>query len=151
MNLLQLVAQARDTRDPALLADAIPYAKWMGIAPEVSTGEFLTRMRFQRTNIGNPHLPALHGGTIGALLESAAIFHLLWTSETVTLPKIVTITVDFMRSGRPIDTIARAEVTRQGRRIVNVAVDAWQEDRGRPVASARAHFLVTPEQERQSN
>jgi uncharacterized protein (TIGR00369 family) len=148
MNLLALVAKARETRDPALLAAAIPYAEWMGMAPEVSTGEFLTRMRFQPSSIGNPHLPALHGGTIGALLESAAIFHLLWTSETVTLPKIVTITVDFLRSARPIDTIARAEVTRQGRRIVNVAVDAWQEDRARPVASARAHFLVTPEQER---
>ena len=37
--------------------------------------------------------------------------------------------VDYLRSGRPVDTHARAIVTRQGRRVTNVRVEAWQEDR----------------------
>jgi uncharacterized protein (TIGR00369 family) len=144
MNLLQLVAEAREARDPARLADAIPYSGFMGIAPEIRTGELLTRMKFQARNIGNPHLPAIHGGAIGGLLEMAGIFHLLWESETVTLPKIVNITVDYLRSARPLDTIARGNVTKQGRRVVTVSVDAWQDDRAKPVAHALMHFLVTP-------
>ncbi len=144
MNLYDLLVVARETRDPTRLVEAIPYARWMGIAPEITTGELLTRMRYRPENIGNPHLPALHGGTIGALLEMAAILHLLWESESVTLPKIVNITVDYLRSGRPLDTLAKATVTRQGRRVVNVEVSAWQDDRSKPVASAQVHFLVTP-------
>lgn len=135
--------QARDEGDLAALAAAIPYAKWMGMAPENSTGELLTRMRYKPDLIGNTHLPALHGGTIGALMEMAAIFHLLWELDNESLPKIVNITVDYLRSGRPVDTIAKATVTKQGRRVVNVSVEAWQEDRSRPVAAAQIHFLVS--------
>ncbi len=125
------------------LAESIPYARWMNIAPENSTGELLTRMRYRETLIGNTHLPAIHGGTLGALLEMAAIFHLLWESDTDAVPKIVNITVDYLRSAGPRDVIASAKVTKQGRRMVNVFAEAWQDDRNKPVASASAHFLVT--------
>jgi uncharacterized protein (TIGR00369 family) len=141
---LERLAAARDAGNPGQLAEGMPYARWMNIAPENSTGELLTRMRFDPKIVGNTFLPAIHGGTIGALLESAAIFHLLWYSDSVTIPKIVNITVDYLRSARPIDTLAKATVTKQGRRVVNVFVEAWQEDRGRPVANANAHFLVQP-------
>jgi acyl-coenzyme A thioesterase PaaI-like protein len=144
MNMLALLAEAKKTGDISGLAQTMPYAAFMGIAPENSTGELLTRMRFSPRLIGNPVLPALHGGTIGALLESAAIFQVLWEIDTASIPKIITITVDFLRSGRPVDTLARAVVTKQGRRVVNVAVEAWQDDRSRPIASANAHFLITP-------
>ena len=144
MSLLDLVAEARRTGDLSGLVGSTPYNKFMNIAPENSTGELLTRMRYSPPLIGNMMLPALHGGTIGALLESAAIFQVLWESETIAIPKIITITVDYLRSGRPVDTLARATLTKQGRRVVNVAVEAWQDDRARPIASANAHFLISP-------
>jgi len=141
--LIKRLVEARKNGDPGRLAEAIPYARWMGIAPENSTGELLTRMRFKDSLIGNTHLPAIHGGTLGALLEMTAIFHLLWETEAETVPKIVNITVDYLRSAGPRDVIAAAKVTKQGRRMVNVFAEAWQDDRSRPVASASAHFLVT--------
>jgi uncharacterized protein (TIGR00369 family) len=141
-SLHAIVEAARASGQPARLAEAMPYAAWLGMAPEITTGELLTRLRFSPRNIGNPILPAIHGGVIGALLETAAIFHMLWEGETVVVPKIVTITVDYLRSARPIDTLARASLTKQGRRIANVAVEAWQDDRARPVATARMHFLL---------
>ena len=144
MSLLDVVAEARRSGDLSGLVGSTPYNKFMNIAPENSTGELLTRMRFSPPLIGNMMLPALHGGTIGALLESAAIFQVLWESETIAIPKIITITVDYLRSGRPVDTLARATLTKQGRRVVNVAVEAWQDDRARPIASANAHFLISP-------
>jgi uncharacterized protein (TIGR00369 family) len=141
-SVLEHLAEARKAGDVARLAEAIPYARWMRIAPENGTGELLTRMRYHEDLIGNTFLPALHGGTLGAMLELTAIFHLLWETETAAVPKIVNITVDYLRSARPVDVIARATVTKQGRRMVNVYVEAWQDDRSKPVATANAHFLV---------
>ena len=141
-SLLERLAEARKHGDVARLAEAIPYARWMKIAPENGTGELLTRMRYHDALIGNTFLPAIHGGTLGAMLEMTAIFHLLWETETVTVPKIVNITVDYLRSARPVDVIASAIVTKQGRRMVNVFMQAWQDDRAKPVATANAHFLV---------
>lgn len=142
MSILAIIEEARASNDPARLAAVMPYAGWLGMAPECTTGELLTRLRYDEKNIGNPVLPAIHGGVIGALLETAAIFHMLWIGETVAVPKIITITVDFLRSARPVDTLARATLTKQGRRVANVAVEAWQDDRSKPVASARMHFLL---------
>jgi uncharacterized protein (TIGR00369 family) len=145
--LMKRLAEARKQGNVALLAEAIPYARWMQIAPENGTGELLTRMRYHDKLIGNTFLPAIHGGTLGAMLEMAAIFHLLWETETPSVPKIVNITVDYLRSARPRDVIASAKVTKQGRRMVNVFAEAWQDDRSRPVASASAHFLVHSDDE----
>ena len=58
------------------------------------------------------------------------------------LPKTITLTVDYLRSGAPVDTHARSIVTRHGRRVANVRVEAWQADRAAPVATAHAIFLV---------
>ena len=142
MSVVEIIEAAKAGGDPSRLAEAMPYAAWLGMAPELSDGGLLTRLQYQAKNIGNPVLPAIHGGVIGALLETAAIFHMLWEGETVVVPKIVTITVDYLRSARPVDTLAQATLTRQGRRIANVAVEAWQDDRAKPVATANAHFLV---------
>jgi len=144
---LDRLADARRTGDVGRLAEAIPYARWMRIAPENTTGELLTRMRYHSDLIGNTFLPALHGGTLGAILELAAIFHVLWETDAPTVPKIVNITVDYLRSAGPQDVVAAAKVTRQGRRMVNVFVEAWQEERARPVATGQAHFLVKSDNE----
>jgi acyl-coenzyme A thioesterase PaaI-like protein len=126
------------------LLAAIPYVQFLGISTEVVGGALITKLAFSDMLVGNPTLPALHGGTIGALLESAAVFQLLWESQSATLPKIITITVDYLRSARPVDTWAKAVITRQGRRVANVRVEAWQDDPARLVATGSAHFLLAP-------
>jgi acyl-coenzyme A thioesterase PaaI-like protein len=122
--------------------DSVPYARWLNLTAGMIDGELITTMRYSDHLIGNPALPALHGGTLGALLESAAIFELLWRAETIVLPKTITLTVDYLRSGGPVDTHARGIVTRHGRRVTNVRMEAWQGDRATPVATAHAIFLV---------
>lgn len=142
--LLELLREVRATQSYARLTDAIPYAKWLGISVVHQAGELLGKLSYQDMLVGNPTIPALHGGTIGALLESTAIFQLLLETETTTVPKTIDLTVDYLRSGRPTDVWARGIVTKHGRRVVNVRIDAWQEDRERPIASALAHFLLVP-------
>jgi acyl-coenzyme A thioesterase PaaI-like protein len=58
------------------------------------------------------------------------------------VPKTINLAVDYLRPARPVETSALGLVTKQGRRVANVRVEAWQEDRGRPVAIAHAHFLL---------
>jgi uncharacterized protein (TIGR00369 family) len=142
MTLIDRLTAARASQDYQALVDLIPYAGFLGLTAAMQGDELITTMRYGAHLIGNPALPALHGGTLGALLESAAVFELLFRSETVVLPKTITLTVDYLRSGAPVDTHARGVVTRQGRRVANVRMEAWQADRGKPVATAHAVFLV---------
>src|SRR5690349_8671469 len=102
MTLIERVTAARDAQYYQSLIDAIPYAGFLGLTAAVEGDELITTMRFGPHLIGNPALPALHGGTLGALLESAAIFELLCRSETVVLPKTITLTIDYLRSGAPV-------------------------------------------------
>ncbi|MDH5671888.1 MAG: hypothetical protein OEZ06_07035 [Myxococcales bacterium] len=48
----------------------------------------------------------------GPLMESAAIFKLLMQSDTVKVPKTITLTIDYLRSPRVVETTARARITR---------------------------------------
>jgi len=140
----EVVRAAKESGDLALLIRAIPYLGFLGFSLETVRGEMHGKMQYTEPLIGNPAIPALHGGTIGALLESTATFAALLETEALVLPKIVTITIDYLRSGRPADTFAKASITRQGRRVVNVTAEAWQEDRARPIARANAIFLIQP-------
>lgn len=142
MTILDRLIAARAAGDPNALLAAIPYAQFLGLEAALDGDELVTTMRYAPHLVGNPQLPALHGGTLGALLESAAVFSLLWAAPTALLPKTITITVDYIRPARPVDTSARGIVTRLGRRVAALRVEAWQGERTQLVASAHAHFLI---------
>jgi uncharacterized protein (TIGR00369 family) len=142
VSLIEAIAEARRSGDPNRFVDTIPYFRFLGLELRPSEGGVLCVLPANPKLIGNPLLPAIHGGVVGALLEAAGITQLIWQSETARVPKTINITVDYLRSARPVDTFAQASVTREGRRVANVRVEAWQEDRGKPVAAAHAHFLL---------
>ena len=88
----------------------------------------------------------LHGGAIAGLLEIAATAAIDATLEdgpnARAIFQPIPVTVDFMRGGRVRDTWAAAIVSRLGNRIANVEAFAWQEDRSKPIASARMNLMV---------
>ena len=141
-DLRSLVAAARSTGDFTDLVDAIPFSRYLGLEVQRDGEGLLTVMRFTPHLVGNSLVQALHGGTLGALLESAAIFALLCDGQTERTPKTINVTVQFLRSAATVDTYARAEITRQGRRVATIRASAWQESREKPVAAAQAHFLL---------
>jgi uncharacterized protein (TIGR00369 family) len=130
--------------DLTRLPDLIPYARFMGFRVDVRGDEITAVMPFAERLVGNTSLPALHGGTIGALLEWTAVLQLLRDSDCARLPKTIDFSIDYLRSGRPVDTYARAHVTKLGRRVANVRMEAWQEERNRPIAGGHGHFLLMP-------
>ena len=86
--LLERIARARAAGDLGALVAEVPYARFLGLRCEHEDGELITTMAAGDHLIGNPALPALHGGALGALLESAAAFALIWSAETALLPRI---------------------------------------------------------------
>ena len=143
MSLAPAIAEAKRTGDYQAVVSAIPYNAFLGLRLERTTKGPLCILAPDPKLIGNPLLPALHGGVVGALLESAAILQLMWAHETVHVPKTIDISVDYLRSAGPVETYAQGIVTKHGRRVANVRVEAWQDDRNRLVAAAHAHFLLT--------
>ena len=138
------IAKARESGDPQALVEQIPYAKALGMSMSMSEGQLVGQMDFAKHLIGDIGIGALHGGTIGSLLESTAIFTLLWEVEETQMPKTINLTVEYLRSGRPKTTYASAQITRHGRRVANVRAVAWQDDPDKPIAVAYAHFLISP-------
>ena len=121
---------------------AIPYARFLGMSATLEDGIVTTTLSFDPKLVGNPRLPAIHGGAIGGFLEMTAIAQLVLETGVALPPKPIGITVEYLRSGRPQDTFAAARITKQGRRVVNVSVEAWQDDRTKPIATAHGHFLL---------
>ncbi len=156
---VQVVKERRD-RALAALIEGIPYARFIGIGFERRGDELTGILNFDEKLIGNPFLPALHGGVTAAFLETTAIVELGWQrlweeiesgrvdAETLTpetlprMPKTIDFTVDYLRSGLPRDAYARARVNRSGRRYASVHVEAWQDNRARLYAQATGHFLM---------
>ena len=114
----------------------------LGVRAELRDGELILVMPFSTHLVGNTMLPALHGGVIGSLLETAAIAALIWDKPGGAFPKPVDITIDYLRSGRAVESYASARIAKQGRRVVNMHAEMWQDDPAKPVAALRGHFLV---------
>ncbi len=124
------------------LLDRLPYARFLNLQTQMNGDEVTVVMPFADQLIGNPMLPALHGGSTAALLEMTAMAQIALAFPSSRLPRPINVTVASLRTGRPVDVFARAEISRAGRRIAHVQAEAWQESRSRPIASLTAHFLL---------
>jgi len=131
-----------DAPSPEALVDAIPYCRHLGVRVHIENGQLTLHLPFAGHLIGNPMLPALHGGVIGSLLEMAALAQVIFELRTAKLPKPVDIAIDYLHSGRARDSFARARIAKQGRRVVNVQAEMWQDERTKPIATLRGHVLI---------
>ncbi|MFZ5442420.1 MAG: PaaI family thioesterase [Myxococcota bacterium] len=142
MNVREAVQRAHEAGDFGPLVEAIPYLSFLGVRVELRDGRRVAVMPWAEHLVGNPTVPALHGGTLGGLLESIAHLECLAATETAVLPKTITLTVDFLRTGRTRDTFAAARVVKAGRRVTTLQAVAWQEDEAQPIATATVHLKV---------
>lgn len=156
---MQVVKQRRDAALTALV-DSVPYIRFLNVSFDRRGDELTGVLNFEQKLIGNPFLPALHGGVTAAFLEMTAMMSLNWQHlwpkiESGELdpaemaaghlprhPKTIDFTVDYLRSGLPRDAYARATVSRAGRRFASVRVEAWQDNKDRLLAQATGHFLM---------
>lgn len=151
---LQVIKQRRDAALGSLV-NAVPYISFLGIEFDRRGDELTAVLPFDEMLIGNPMLPAIHGGVTAAFLEITAMIGLSWSvlwgeiesgkgelPAMPRLPKTIDFTIDYLRTGLPRDAYARARVNRSGRRYASVHVEAWQDNRQRLFAQATGHFLM---------
>lgn len=156
---VEIVKHRRDSTLSALVG-GVPYISFLGIEVERHGDELTAILPFAEKLIGNPLLPAIHGGVTAAFLETAAVIELTWVSVWADmeagllggddaqgkildyLPKTIDFSIDYLRSGLPRDAYARARVVRSGRRYASVHVEAWQDNRQKLFAQATGHFLM---------
>ena len=162
MSKSDALARREAGRDAVLqaLAGQVPYNRFLGVEFDRLGDELTARLPYKEPLIGNPFLPAIHGGVTGAFLEITALTQLGWDScwqimegggdaadqlyagTFPPMPKTIDVTIDYLRSGRPRETYARAHVQKAGRRVANLSVQAWQDNRDRPIAVLRGNFLM---------
>ncbi|MEM1004629.1 MAG: PaaI family thioesterase [Pseudomonadota bacterium] len=156
---MQVVKQRRDAALSALV-DGVPYIRFLNISFDRRGDEVTGILNFDEKLIGNPLLPAIHGGVTAAFLEVTAVITLSWEhmfadiesgritadaiveDNSIRFPKTIDFTVDYLRSGLPRDAYARAFVNRAGRRYASVRVEAWQDNHTKLFAQATGHFLM---------
>ena len=159
---VQVIKSRRDSALAALVG-AVPYIQFLGIQFDRRGDELTAVLPYADMLIGNPGLPALHGGVTASFLEVTALIGLAWSSlwddlesgridparvaagQLPPLPKTIDFTVDYLRAGLPRDCYARARVIRSGRRFASVQVEAWQDNRERPFALGSVHCLMPEE------
>ena len=125
----------------------VPFARTLGVRAYNSGGMFFSHLPYRPELIGNPVLPALHGGAVGAFLEVSSLLHAGLMAEVKGRLIPVSITIDYLRSAQPVDTFAQVEIHRQGRSVINLTAKAWQKEPHRPVTMLHGNFMIAPEQD----
>lgn len=141
---VEWLARTRAEGDVQAWLSLIPYARRIGVTAEADPDSegLLFRLDPREENVGNVLLPALHGGVVAAFMETAATLDLMLAAREPRLPRIVDLSIDYLRTARVMPTLARCTLLREGRRLGNVQVTAWQEREALPVATARLHFVL---------
>jgi len=142
LDVKSIVAKVTEANDFSHLLEHVPYARFIGMLVERFGDELVFRLPAKDDNIGNPVLPAIHGGVIAGFMEMSAIIQLMVFMQTSKVPKVVDFSIDYLRAGYHKDSFAECRITRQGRRVANVNIDCWQTNRKQLIATARAHFLI---------
>jgi acyl-coenzyme A thioesterase PaaI-like protein len=142
VTLADVIQQKPNVEALQLWLGKVPYAVFLGIKAELRDNDIVFILPEDKKLTGNPSLPAIHGGVVGAFMEQAAAFHLIAKMEKPVLPKIINFSLDYLRPAKLRDTYAQCLLTRQGRYIANISITAWQEHSEKPTAIARAHFLL---------
>jgi uncharacterized protein (TIGR00369 family) len=121
-----------------------PYARSLGITVERwEDGMPVLSVLFDETVEGRPE--HYHGGATGGLLETAGYAALraeLARQDRVALLKPINITVQYLAAGKSRASFALGRITKLGRRSANITVEAWQDDRSRPIATAVMNVLM---------
>lgn len=155
MNRL-ITENSRDQLLNLKVIEGIPYLRFLGIRLDLCGDELTVRLPFNQHFVGNPAIPALHGGVTASLLEITAKVELCLKRlelginnegktirpKEIVLPKTISFSVDYLRGGKPKDSYAKAKINRMGRRYASVQVEAWQEERTRLFAQGTGHFLL---------
>jgi uncharacterized protein (TIGR00369 family) len=125
-----------------MMEQGSPFNRLLGIQAEsLEKGRAVLTLPVRPDHIGDPTRPALHGGVVSALIDTAgglAAWSALDPKETVST---VDLGVDYLEPGRLAGPLrAEAELVRKGNRVCHVRVRVVQD--GQLVAEGRAVYNI---------
>lgn len=131
-------------------AEEIPFNRYLGMTlVSLERGVATLRLPFKPELVGDPFRPALHGGVIATILDTAggaAVFSELGVGDRVST---VDIRVDYLRPGKLEDLYAEARVRRVGNRMGVTSIRAYHlGDPEQSVAEAMGVYNIRREQDR---
>ena len=127
-----------------LMENALPFNVHLGIkAHHFERGCITLRLEPKPEFVGDPVRPALHGGLIATLADTAAgmaVFSIIKRSYTTST---IDLRVDYLRPGAVDQALfARSKVIRQGRRVCVIHTTLYQEDIETPIAMSSATYSI---------
>jgi uncharacterized protein (TIGR00369 family) len=128
----------------ARLFESTPFFCFLGMSfDSVEVGRVEITIPFRPELIGNPEVPALHGGVISALLDTcggAAVWSQLGRGDRVST---VDLRVDYLRPGRAETLVGIGHVIRLGNRVGVAELRAFHPGKGdEPVAVGTGVYNV---------
>lgn len=128
-----------------LLSQMIPFNTFLGIrVDEAREGFVRLRLPYRAELIGDASRPALHGGVISTLVDTAGGFA-VWTQLDGVEDRVSTIDlrVDYLAPAAPETLCAEAAIVRVGNRVGVVDVRCWQPSQPeRTVATGKAVYNI---------
>lgn len=109
---------------------------------ELAPGYARLRIPFTDDLIGDPFRPALHGGVVSTLLDTAGGIAAFTSVRPGDRLATVDLRVDYLRPAGLQDLIAEAKVLRIGNRVAVCDIVAFQDDPNRHIATGKGVYNV---------
>lgn len=125
-------------------SEILPHSRALGMeVEEVDEGHAVMTMPWSEALVGDPVSGVIFGGAVSALMDTcsglAVVVHPHGGLGTATLD----LRIDYMRPATPGQRLrAVADCHHVTRTVAFVRTTAWDEDAGRPVATATGAFTV---------
>ena len=130
-----------------LMEQLIPFNAHLGVKVYHFTRGDVTLLLEPRSSFtGDPLRPALHGGLVATLADTAAgmaVFSLLRKPSTTST---INLKIDYLRPGK-VDAplYAKSKVIRKGSRVCFTQTSLYQRDSQQPIAISSATYSVVEE------
>lgn len=137
-----MIAARLAAADVQRVLDRVPFVRTLGLSADDAGGALVIRMPYMPGIVGNARVPALHGGALASLMAITAQAKLLRATGGDKLPRVFSITAEYLRSAALEDTLGTAAVVTRSRRFANLRVELRQPSSDRVVAAATVQFLL---------
>lgn len=124
-----------------LFEEHIAFNRFVGMHIErLAEGFARVRIAFSGGLVGDPYRPALHGGVLSTLLDTAGGLAAFTAVQPGDRMSTIDLRVDYVRPAGLADVIGEGRVLRLGNRVAVCDMVAFQEDPGRPVATGKGVY-----------